>query len=247
MHRFVWDLRWSNSGSPEEIEEEEGYGVPRGPRITPGIYQIKLTVDDDTFMQNLKVEMDPRSSATAAQLDEQLRLGLEIFGEVRRSRRAVAEISAVKKRLDETQQKLGSNQPALLKQVTELQAAITKIEKGSSPPSQATMGLEAANTGLSSALRVVEGGDRTTPSQAIELYHQSDEAAKARIAEWTDLKSTKVPRAQQCIAKGWHPANPDFANRARGGIPAVAVGRRHCSSPAAVMHLAEFSVQLGDP
>jgi hypothetical protein len=150
-------------------------------------------------MENLKVQMDPRASATSAELDEQLRLGLEIFGKVRRSRSAVAEINAVKKRLDEVQQKLGGHQTELLKQVTALQAAITKIEKGSGP---SMMGLDAANSSLASALRVVESGDRTAPSQAVELYHQSDEAAKARIAEWAKLKSTELPRLNSALQKG---------------------------------------------
>jgi photosystem II stability/assembly factor-like uncharacterized protein len=199
MHRFVWDLRWSSSGSPEEIEEDEGYGAPHGPRVTLGIYQLKLVVDGDILTQNLKVQMDPRSSVTSTELDEQLRLGLEIFGEVRRSRRAAVEINAVKKRLDEVQQKLGGHQTELLKQVTALQAAITKIEKGSGP---SMMGLDAANSGLASALRVVESGDRTAPSQAIEVYKQSDEAAKARIAEWAKLKSTELPRLNSALQKG---------------------------------------------
>ncbi len=199
MHRFVWDLRWSSSGSPEELEEDEAYGAPRGPRAIPGIYKLSLMVDGETFTQHLKLEMDPRSSATSAELDEQLRLGLEIFGEVHRSRKAVAEISGVKKRLDEVQQKLGGHQPALLKPLTELQAAITKIEKGNGP---AMMGLGAANAGLASALRVVEGGNRTTPSQAVELYRQADEAAKARIEEWTKLKSTELPRLNKALQKG---------------------------------------------
>jgi photosystem II stability/assembly factor-like uncharacterized protein len=198
MHRFVWDLRWSSSGSPEEIEEDEAYGAPRGPRATPGIYPLNLMVDGKTLKQNLKVEMDPRSSATSAELDEQLRLGLEIFGEVRRSRKAVTEIGTIKKHLDEVQQKLHGQHPELLKQLTELQAAIAKIEKGNGP---AMMGLGSANAGLASALRVVESGNRTTPSQALELYKQSDEAAKARIAEWTKLKSTELPRLNNALQK----------------------------------------------
>ncbi len=205
MHRFVWDLRWNSSGTLEEIEEAEAYGAPHGPRVTPGIYQIKLTVDDETFTQNLKVEMDPRSSATSAELDQQLHLALEIFGEVHRSRRAVAEISAVKKHLAEVQQKVAS-QPALLKQVTDMQAAIAKIEKGSGTASPDSMGLDAANSGLASALRVVEGGDRTTPAQVVELYQQSAAAAKARIAEWTNLKSTELPQLNHALQKAGVPA-----------------------------------------
>src|SRR5664280_3264588 len=177
---------------------DRGYGAPHGPRVTPGIYQLKLVVDGDILTQNLKVQMDPRSSVTSTELDEQLRLGLEIFGEVRRSRRAAVEINAVKKRLDEVQQKLGGHQTELLKQVTALQAAITKIEKGSGP---SMMGLDAANSGLASSLRVVESGDRTAPSQAIEVYKQSDEAAKVRIAAWAKLKSTELPRLNNALQK----------------------------------------------
>jgi hypothetical protein len=63
------------------------------------------------------------------------------------------------------------------------------------------MGLEAASTGLASALRVVEGGDRTVPSQAIELYHQSDEAAKAGMTAWTKLKSTQLVDLNNALQK----------------------------------------------
>jgi hypothetical protein len=110
----------------------------------------------------------------------------------------MAEIAALKKHLEQVQQKLGDHQPELLKQVSELEAAIAKIEKGSGP---SIMGLEAANSGLASALRVVESGNRMAPSQAIEVYRQSDEAAKARIAEWTKLKSTELPRLNNALQK----------------------------------------------
>jgi photosystem II stability/assembly factor-like uncharacterized protein len=199
MHRFVWDLRWSSSGT-DESEEDEGFGAPRGPKASPGIYTAKLTVDGQTFIQDLKVTMDPRSQATKAELDAQQRLGLEIFGEARRSRRALAEIGVVKKHLGDLKTQLSGKHPELLAQVTNLETAIANIEKGSSTPT-ASMGLETASTGLASALRVVESSDRTVPSQAIELYQQSDEAAKAGIAEWTKLKDTQLVQLNDFLRK----------------------------------------------
>ena len=97
-HRFVWDLRWGSSGANAEIDEE-GFGAPRGPRAAPGNYQLKLTVDGSTLTQPLKLTMDPRSQATVAELNEQLRLGLEIFSELRATRKVLAEIGAVKKQI----------------------------------------------------------------------------------------------------------------------------------------------------
>ena len=200
MHRFVWDLRWSSSGT-DESEDEEGSGTPRGPRVAPGTYLVKLTVDGQSFTHHLKVEMDPRSQATKAELDQQQRLGLEILGEVRLARRALAEIGVVKKRLSDVKPQLAGKNPELLTQVTSVETAIAAIEKGSQSPI-ATMGLESASMGLASALRVVEGGDRTVPSQAIELYQQSDEAAKAGMAAWARLKSTQLIQLNEALQKG---------------------------------------------
>jgi len=197
MHRFVWDLRWSNSGTAEG-EEYEATGVPPGPRVAPGIYKIKLTVDGLVFMQNLKVEMDPRSPATRAELDEQQQLALEIFAELRRTLRALDEINEVKRRLGDAKSQPARIHPELLTQVTSLEAAITNIEDGHKTPI-AISGLNAARAGLAAALRVVEGGDRSVPSQASELYQQSATEAKAAIAEWTRLKSTQLAEVNRAL------------------------------------------------
>ena len=199
MHRFVWDLRWSSSGT-DEAQEEEGFGVPRAPKIAPGLYLVNLIVEGQTFSQHLKIEMDPRSQATKTELEEQQSLGLEMFAEVHRARRALAEIKSVKKRLDDLKPQLAAKNPELLTQVTNVETAIAHIEKGSTAPI-ATMGLEAASTGLASALRVVEGGDRTTPSQAMEVYQQSDEAAKAGMVAWTKLKNTQLAQLNDALQK----------------------------------------------
>jgi len=197
MHRFVWDLRWSTSGDSDDVEEE-GFGAPRGPRAVPATYQVKLTVDGKTFNQPLKVEMDPRSSATAPILAQQLRLGLEIFAEARQGRQAAAEIGSVKKRLDSLKPQL-AGKPELLSQVSAIEAAMDKIEKGNDDTAGAFMGLQTANTGLGSALRVVESGDRTTPSQALDVYQESAQAMKARTEQWSGLKTSQLAQLNQAL------------------------------------------------
>ena len=39
---------------------------------------------------------------------------------------------------------------------------------------------------------MVESGDRAVPSQAIAVYEQSDSAMKARVAEWSQLKTGRL-------------------------------------------------------
>ena len=58
-------------------------------------------------------------------------------------------------------------------------------------------GLQDSNTALASALAVVEGGDRTTPSQAIAVYKESSQQVKTRIAEWSRFKQTKLEQLNQ--------------------------------------------------
>jgi hypothetical protein len=202
-HRFVWDLRWGNSGANPATEDvwEEGFGAPRGPRAAPGNYQLKLTLDGNALTQPLKVEMDPRSQATAAELNEQLRLALEMFADVRNSRKALAEIAAVKKRLSEIEAQSLKQHPDLLSQVTELESAIGKIEKGERTMPGSISGLEAASTGLGAALRVVEGSDRTVPSQVVDLYRAANQVASAGIAAWTQLKGSRLAKLNDALQK----------------------------------------------
>ena len=63
------------------------------------------------------------------------------------------------------------------------------------------MGLAKANIGLDSALSVVESGDRTIPSQALELYRQSRETMNQRVDQWHTLKNSQLPQLNRQLRK----------------------------------------------
>ena len=194
LHRFVWNLTWSSSGGPTADEDAE-YHFPSGPTAVPGIYEVRLTVDGKTQTQSLKVIMDPRSPATPEVLTEQLQLGRQIFGETIEARRALAEIGSVQKQLADIQQKSSTQSAQLKPALAETQFAIGKIFTDKAPGE--APGLQDAYTGLASALRVVENGDRAVPSQAIAVYQDSSPEVKARIAEWARFKQTKLTQLNQ--------------------------------------------------
>jgi hypothetical protein len=140
----------------------------------------------------LKVVMDPRCTATPAILQRQLELGLKMFAEARAARRALGEIGSVRKELAGVQQKIGTENGALSSAVVEALAEISKIVSNKGSVAWEPAGLQAAFTGLASALRAVESGDREVPAQAIEVYSASSERAKAGIAAWEKFKQTKL-------------------------------------------------------
>jgi len=195
MHRFVWNLTWGSSGGPSE-EEESDYRSPSGPKMVPGSYRVRLTVDGKTQEQSLQVVMDPRSPATPETLARQLQLGQQIFGETLEARRALAEINSVQKQLSDTQQKPAAQNAALKAALAGAQSAIGKI-LSDKDAAGATPGLEDAYTGLASALRVVEGGDRAVPSQALAVYNESSGEIRVRIAEWAAFKQTLLRQLNQ--------------------------------------------------
>ena len=113
-----------------DADEESEYRNPSGPKVVPGIYQVRLTVDGKAQNQPLKVIMDPRSPATAEVLAQQLQLGQQIFGETIEARRALAEIGSIQKQLADLQPKLGTTEKA------ELQSALIGDAIGNREDSQ---------------------------------------------------------------------------------------------------------------
>lgn len=160
---------------------------------------MKLTADGNTLTQPLKVTMDPRAQVTASELNDQQRVGLAIFDEVREGRKALAEIGAVKKHLAELPAQSLAKRQETLAALTNLNAQIEKIERGDRANPRTITGLDAAVTGLSAALRVVEGSDRAIPSQAMDLYQEADRATKTGIADWSRVKGDQLTKLNQAL------------------------------------------------
>ena len=77
MNRFVWDL---HSAPPQTLGGGRRggggeFGAVAGPYVLPGTYEVRVTAIGRTVQQPLEVVLDPRSSATAADLEAQWELG----------------------------------------------------------------------------------------------------------------------------------------------------------------------------
>ncbi len=60
IHDVAWDLRWA---PPYEVEEGQGGGFggpPRGPKVLPGVYNVRLEAAEQTFTSDVTVRPDPR-------------------------------------------------------------------------------------------------------------------------------------------------------------------------------------------
>uniref|UniRef100_Q01WK1 Sortilin N-terminal domain-containing protein n=1 Tax=Solibacter usitatus (strain Ellin6076) TaxID=234267 RepID=Q01WK1_SOLUE len=106
MNRFVWDLRYAATGA-EDPESALGRPV-QGPLVLPGTYTVRLTVDGKSVSQPLKVTMDPRSSATAVDLQKQFELSIAIWRDLVRAAEAAREDAGKREAITGVMARLGA-------------------------------------------------------------------------------------------------------------------------------------------
>ncbi|HEY1808222.1 MAG TPA: hypothetical protein VGG42_06650 [Acidobacteriaceae bacterium] len=198
-HRFVWDLSvGSSAGGSAEEDMMALFGFGSGPKVPPGAYTVRITADGTTLSQPLHVTMDPRCACTTAVLDDQYKTGQSIETQILAARKAMAELESVASQL----KKLDTpDAPASVRDaIKTAQTSLEKIRNGEHPEDESHPGLAAATAGLSVALRIVESGDRQAPEQAIEIFHQSSQAAQTQIAAWQRFKSTDLSQLNRKLS-----------------------------------------------
>src|SRR5437870_8719558 len=114
-------------------------GGTRGPRIVPGNYQVKLSVDGKTMTESFEVKPDPRLTTTAADYAKQLDLALKIRDKLTETHNAIIQIRDVKKQIDDLVKRIGpQSKPiadvgnALTKKLTEVEEALYQTKNQSS-------------------------------------------------------------------------------------------------------------------
>jgi photosystem II stability/assembly factor-like uncharacterized protein len=112
INRTSWDLGYEE---PREIPGARfDTGAPQpGPLVPPGEYTLRLTVEGRSSSRTLRVEPDPRSSASAADLAEQVAFALDVRARLSRISEMVETIRAVRQQVADRNLRLESNPEAL--------------------------------------------------------------------------------------------------------------------------------------
>lgn len=126
INRFAWDLRYP---ADRVVKGAVTWGgSPRGPVAIPGTYQVKLTVDGQSFTAPLIVRESPQISVTQADLERQLALALRIQAEVNAADEAVNEILSVRSQLTVLEQRVGPQQSEIADAARTLGTKASAIE-----------------------------------------------------------------------------------------------------------------------
>jgi len=107
LSRVTWSMRLKPPKVPQAASAL--FGAAFGPRVLPGTYSVKLTKDKNVYTTNLNVIPDPRTNATAADLQAQLDLANKLSSLLNEMTFAVDRINGVKTAIDTNAAKLPAN------------------------------------------------------------------------------------------------------------------------------------------
>lgn len=162
-HRFVWDLAVAVDGA----------GFRGGPRVVPGSYEARLTVDGQELSQSFELKIDPRvaeDGVTIADLQEQFDLSLQILA-------AMGDVSTTIERVQSAMEQAASG-GNVAGQLEEIQAALVTDQTISSYPQPM---LQAQMQYLYSGLQRADQKPGRDSYERLETLQVELEAHKARL------------------------------------------------------------------
>lgn len=210
LNRFVWDLRYERpSATSYGYSIAAAYGddaimQPEGPLVLPGTYQVKLTVDGQSFTAPVQVKMDPRVKVTALALNQQNALELKIIDSMKQSFGAIEEINNVRAQLKTLQARIGTDASAkaLLEAVNVLDKQIADlVAVETTYPPKGIISAGTLNGSLGSLLVLVESSDASPTAQATAAFVHYRTLLDQKLALWNGLKGTFVPAFNNLLAQ----------------------------------------------
>ncbi len=124
LNRFKWDMREKGAWHKDKNRKYKN-----GPFAPPGVYNIRLTINDEVYEQNFELLMDPRIAMNVSldDIDKQIRLLRDIRNLLSEARKKLDKLEKEKKRLKKKTEKTATDLDRL-KEVNSLIAQLKTKE-----------------------------------------------------------------------------------------------------------------------
>jgi len=211
LNRFIWDLRYPDATRFPGLIMWAGNTT--GPRIVPGTYQVKLTVDGKTMSQSFEIKKDPRLETTQADFAKQLELQLKIRDKFSETSEAILQIRDVRKQVDDIANRMkdqpsgktiGDAAKALKSKLTAIEEELYQTKNQSSQdPLNYPIRL---NNKLAALGGVVASSDAAPTDQSIAVYDDLVGRINIQLQKLADTIRTDVPAFNKLVREQDIPA-----------------------------------------
>ena len=184
LHRFIWDMRYPDAHGIEGGTFLAG-GNLRGPIALPGTYQVRLKAGADAQTQPLRILADPRSQATAAELQEQFDLLIMIRDKVSAIHDAVNDIVRMRKALASRKDAAAQRQDAALEAV---QKELVELRFVGYDDQMLVFDLK-LNNRMAALQGYVSQGDYAPTEQQYSVFRSVSSLVDTALARYAALKS----------------------------------------------------------
>jgi photosystem II stability/assembly factor-like uncharacterized protein len=172
LNRFIWDMRYPDATTFPGLIYWAASG--RGPLAVPGVYTVKVTIEGKPLSQPFEIRKDPRMGGSAAELQKQLDLALQIRDKVSQANDAVVRIRDIRKQIDDLIARAATVKPVvdagrkLAKDLTEVEQELyqTKLQSNQDPLNFPIK----LNNKLAALLAVVQSSDTGPTSQSNQAF-----------------------------------------------------------------------------
>jgi hypothetical protein len=196
FNSFVWDLRSEKAlaikGAPLWA------GSVAGPKVLPGRYQVRLSVDGASQTQPLEIVPDPRGTATPDELAKQFALHAEINALLTEVHQAVLDIRATRVKIAAAKKGATGSQAAKVAAAGDaLDTKLTEVEEILIQPrthaSEDALNFPVRLNNMLAALgALVSSGDAAPTVQEEAMFAELKGEATPALARWRELKTKEV-------------------------------------------------------
>jgi len=208
LNRFAWDARYEKASRIPGYRLWEYDEGRQGPLALPGSYQVRLTAEGKTLTAPLELKMDPRATVSAADLQKQFDLALQLRDRLTEANNTVNQVRDLRAQLKDLQKKLAQNPKAkafvaaaadLEKKLPEVeQALINPNIKSSEDSLNYPIRLDGKLAVLASA---VESSDSAPTQNAYEVFKSLSGRLDAVLAKWKDIHDKDLASLNEMARK----------------------------------------------
>jgi hypothetical protein len=175
----------------------------------PGRYQVRLTVDGNTQTAPFELKLDPRVSVSAADLQKQFDLGIQIREEISKVFEAANQVLDVRTQVDGIRRRIAERQTTkpLLASATSLDQKLVAVrDELIQVKVQANEDSLSYPPGIDSklallAISVSSDTDSAPTEAAYQVFDKLKRRADESLARWADLQRTDLAAFQKLTAE----------------------------------------------